>query len=159
MITSERLHELFIYDRDTGIFTRRISVGRHDRHRSGTVVGSIDANGYMVTTVDGRRVYLHRMAILYVTGKLPSHDVDHIDHIRSNNAFSNLRCVPRKINCQNRIQSRKDRKYGTLLGVKKHRNRWQARINDLYIGSFKTEIEAHNAYVQKKRSIHEGCLL
>lgn len=158
-ITFERVRELFHYDPETGVFTRRIATGRHGCFRAGSLVGGIGLNGYASASIDGKRFYLHRVAVLYMTGSWPAHDVDHIDTVRSNNKWSNLRCVERRVNCQNRIKSRCDRKHGTLMGVKKHRRRWQARINHKFIGSFKTEQEAHQAYVLAKRNLHEGCTL
>lgn len=158
-ITAVRVRELLHYNPDTGTFTRRMAVGYHGRHKSGEIVGSKNAAGYLLTMIDGTKVYLHRVAVLYMTGHWPSSDVDHRDTNRSNNRWANLREVTRAINTQNRRTSRRDRKCGTLLGVKRHRNRWQARINHLFLGSFATEQEAHAAYVVAKRILHEGCTL
>lgn len=158
-ITQARVRELFNYDPETGVFTRRIATGRNGCHRVGSIVGGMSVGGYACTSIDGKRVYLHRVAVLYMTGEWPPADVDHIDTDRSNNRWSNLRCVDRRVNCQNRVKSRRDRRHGTLIGVKKHRNRWQARINHKFIGSFGTELEAHQAYIAAKRVFHEGCTL
>lgn len=162
-ITADYVRKIFSYDPETGIFIRRMAVGRHSRFPAGSVVGSMDVAGYMVTTINAKRVYLHRVAVLYMTGAWPVSDVDHKDCDRSNNKWANLRCASRMVNTQNRRKSRSDRIHGTLLGVKKHRKRWQARIaangQHTFLGSFATEQEAHDAYVTAKRQLHDGCTL
>ena len=47
MITQDRLKELFDYNQETGIFTRRTKAGRN---RSGEVAGSLSRNGYLTIT-------------------------------------------------------------------------------------------------------------
>lgn len=161
-LTAERARELFHYDPETGVFTRRITTG--NRGKAGSVVGSLSEQvGYLTVKIAGKSVYLHRLAVFYTTGKWPSHEVDHIDGNRVNNKWTNLRDVTTRVNRQNRRAARSDKKQGVLIGTKKHRRKWQARItangSSHSLGYFDTEDEAHAAYVVAKRRLHEGCTL
>jgi hypothetical protein len=87
MITQKRLKEVVTYDPETGKFCwKQTRSGR----RSG-IFGSIDANGYGRVCIDGKRYLLHRLAFLYMTGKFPENHVDHVDRVKLNNAWVNLR--------------------------------------------------------------------
>jgi hypothetical protein len=141
MLTAEGLRELMEYDPETGIFTWRAGM------RSGKAAGGSRSDGYCYVNV-GRRYFVHRLAFLYVYGRWPADDVDHIDGNPSNNAIANLREATRSQNHQNK-RSRRNTSSG-LKGVTWQGRKWVARIkrdgrND-YLGSFKTAEEAHAAY-------------
>ena len=79
-LTAETLRGLLRYDYDlsTGVFTRRVAVGRHGCHRAGSVAGCFNRKeGYWVIRVCGHLYAAHRLAWLYVNGGLPK-EVDHI---------------------------------------------------------------------------------
>lgn len=158
-LTAQRLRELFNYDPETGIFTRRIATGRHGCNKAGTIAGYKGKLGYVELSVDNRSYHAHRLAILFMTGEWPLHMVDHKDGVRDNNRFDNLRDAPELINRQNVRRAYKVNISG-LLGASKHRNRWTATIRvagkRLRLGNFATAEEAHAAYVAAKRIHHEG---
>lgn len=58
-------------------------------------------DGYLYYYHKGVNYPLHRLAILYVTGKLPKGDVDHINMCRSDNRYINLRECSRSENMLN----------------------------------------------------------
>jgi hypothetical protein len=77
-LTAGRLRELFHLDTATGVWTRLVSRGRHNRWRVGSVVGSATGkDGYRQIKIDGRNYLAHRLAILYTTGEWPKNQVDH----------------------------------------------------------------------------------
>ena len=84
--------------------------------------------------------------------------VDHIDNNPQNDVLSNLQIITHRKNCS------KDKKggYSDYPGVTwhKHKNRWQAQIKikrkSIYIGMYKTEIEAAKAYQNKLKSIQDA---
>lgn len=156
-LTIERVRELLRYDLHTGLFTRAITVS--SRAIAGQVVGSPDANGYLRVMLDRRFYLLHRLAVFYVTGAWPQGEVDHRDGRKSNNAWANLRDVPRAINGQNQRQAHRDSLTG-LLGVTTTKKGFSARIcvnrKTHRLGNFKTADEAHAAYVAAKRDLHIG---
>lgn len=93
MITIEELKLQFIYNPETGEFTR-ISV--RDCHGNLNycryeVIGTNGHRGYKRVSINGKRYLLHKLAILYMTGIYPLDEVDHIDGDTSNNRYANLR--------------------------------------------------------------------
>ena len=156
------LRQRMSYDPESGRFTRLITTG------SGSIAGSepghIDAYGYRVIRIGARIYKAHRLAWLYVTGRLPYLDIDHVDGIRSNNCWSNLREVDRKINTRNR-RAASTGSTSKLLGVSwnKQKQKYIAQIKtDLgvkYLGQFNNETEAHAVYTSAKFEHHPGAVL
>lgn len=162
-LTAERLRELLHYNPETGVFTWLV---HRQRHRAGDVAGSKHSMGYIEMGVCGSSYLAHRLAWLYMTGAWPAGDVDHKNGQRSDNRFDNLRDVSKSVNLQNR-QSAPSNSLSGLLGVSRsaaRKERWTARIQGLngrpiHLGSFDTPQEAHHAYLEMKRSMHEGCTI
>ncbi len=156
-LTAERLREVLRYDPETGEFTRIVTLS--SRARTGQVVGSPDANGYLRVMLDGRSYLLHRLAVLYITGQWPQGEVDHRNGNVACNAWSNLRDVPRAINGQNQRQAHVDSRTG-YLGVSHNKRGFKAAIcinrTVHRLGTYKTAAEAHAAYVAAKRELHPG---
>jgi hypothetical protein len=123
---------------------------------SGKRVGLYDSNGYRVfkMTVRGivRYFYHHRVVFALINGFFPP-EVDHADMDRSNNSHGNLRAANKSLNMRNG-RALKD----GLKGAYKDKNRWYSRIRgtdgkDLYLGTFATEQDAHEAYMKAARQI------
>lgn len=157
MLTQQKLLECLHYDKDTGIFTRLKITS--NRVKVGDVAGTYSGKGYRTVTILGKRFYEHRLAWLYVTGQMPTDQIDHIDNNRSNNAFSNLRLAN---NSQNRANTG-IRKHNTtgFKGVAyddRKSRKWIAQISiagkTTYLGAYDTPEEAHAAYCKKARLIH-----
>lgn len=160
LLTADRLRELLHYDPETGVFTRmlRTSSNAASRAEKAAVgrwmnrpVGWVENSGYIRIELDGFRYVAHRLAWLYVTGTWPESHVDHINCIRNDNRFVNLRDVLSSQNAQN-VLTHKDNACG-LKGVSKAdaAGRWIARIckegNRKYIGIFDCPAAAHFAYI------------
>lgn len=144
------------YDRDTGVFTWA---------DTGKVAGSL-RNGYTVINIEtfapAKRA--HRLAWLYVYGKWPTGDIDHINGERSDNRIENLRDVTRAINIQNRRKASAGSKSGLLGVVARTRGKpWGASIRvdgkNKYLGTWDTKEQAHEAYLIAKRKYHPGCTI
>ena len=88
MITQSELKELLNYDPATGVFTWLVSRGRV---KASSVAGHVHSRGYIVIMVDGRRHLAHRLAFVYMTGTFPDDQVDHINEIKADNRWINLR--------------------------------------------------------------------
>jgi hypothetical protein len=158
MVTQARLHELLSYDPETGILYWR---GSKRGVRMGQPAGN-PSRGYLQLMVEGHQTFVHRFIWLYVYGKWPEGNIDHIDGNRSNNRICNLRDVTQSTNIQNERKPRRNNKSG-FLGVKADRGRWRAEISisgkTKFLGRFKTPEEAHQAYVESKRKNHPGFML
>jgi hypothetical protein len=106
---------------------------------------------------------LHRLAVQYMTGEWPMGEVDHMNGNKADNRWANLRVVSSKMNKENRRDVTKRKSRGRLLGATPlPSGRWAAYITHNYknhfIGTYDTEEEAHNGYLQRKREIHAGFL-
>ena len=162
-LTADLLRQQVEYDQQTGVFRRRRSFGPNVR--VGQVAGSLKKDGYVRFSVLGKTHMAHRLAWLYVMGQWPINEIDHINSIRADNRFSNLRDVPKKTNAENRRTASRLKVSGLALGVafNKAMQKFQASITTggkpRYLGLYDTEEQAHQAYVAVKRQLHEGCTL
>jgi len=160
-LTQDRLKELLHYDPETGLFTRRTSTG--GKH-AGSVCGAPQNRGYIQVMVAKVNYLAHRLAWFYVNGVWPENDVDHIDGVRTNNQWKNLRSATRSFNLQNMHKSHVDSVTGFLgCTYDKSRNKYSASIftdgKRKHLGRFASAIEAHEAYLKVKRQIHDGCTI
>lgn len=156
----ERLRELFDYDESSGLLYWRAKTNR--RTVVGSVAGCADGRGYVKVGVDGCKLQAHRVVWAYCTGAWPEREIDHIDGDRSNNRIANLRDVSASVNRQNQRSPQKRNKVG-LLGVSRKRNRFRSAIEidgaHVALGSYATKEQAHAAYLEAKRKLHQGCTL
>ena len=117
---------------------------------------SKNQNGYLKFKI-ANKPYLHHRVVYYAhNSEWDFHDssknnsIDHIDHNRSNNHISNLRIVNHYQNMQNR----------NVKGCwyNKINNKWMAAItinyNQINLGSYDTEEEAHDIYLKVKSALH-----
>lgn len=157
-LTVARLRELLHYDPETGVFTRR---------GSGDIAGGDNGQGHLKIRVEGKKYFAHRLAWLYVHGKWPTQHIDHRDGDRKNNRIANLRDVPPRLNVQNMRRASGRSKTG-LLGVTVTAPEYGAPAyvatikadgRRVIVGRFDTAAEAHSAYLDAKRRLHEGCTL
>jgi hypothetical protein len=161
LITAEWLRSTLAYDQETGIFTWLTAEGGVC---IGSTAGNVNSNGYAVVGLKGVKYRQHRLAWLHVHGQWPQHTIDHIDGNRTNNQINNLRMVPQSINMQNRRTASKNSVSG-VLGVyfSARRNGYMASIKtsekQKRRGPYKSVDRAQQAYLEMKRSDHEGCTL
>lgn len=159
-LTRELLMDRLSYDPETGIFTRRVLRGGQ---KPGTIAGTLHWKGYIYIRLGNKKYYAHRLAFLYMTGSIPE-QIDHVDCVRHNNRWSNLRAADSSINAQN-LRSKNRANTSGFMGVTKRKDtgRFIAQISlnkkKFKIGSFGTAEEAHEAYLKKKREIHPGCTI
>lgn len=98
-ITQKELFEWLHYAPDTGVFYWLKSPSQ--RVKAGMGAGWID-HGYILIHVQGRTYRAHRLALLYVNGQLPVDDVDHINGVKDDNRYANLRECSHSNNLLNR---------------------------------------------------------
>ncbi len=141
-ITHEYLKSILSYDKESGIFSWI---------KSGKIAGSVNSVGYVLIKILGRSYKAHRLAFLYMTNEWPLEIVDHINRIRNDNRWGNLRSSSILSNYENRNNN-----VSGQVGVywDKNRSKWHARSQrsgkSIHIGYFeKDEYEkACNAYME-----------
>lgn len=146
------------YDPDTGVITWKVARGRVT---AGAVAGAANGAGYR--TVRAGRIYLeHRLAFVLMDGRWPAAHVDHINGDKSDNRWANLREASPRLNAENKRRATRANKVGAL-GVTKSGSGFAASIGSRghkhHLGVFATAEDAHAAYVDAKRRLHEGCTL
>ncbi|MCP4493278.1 MAG: HNH endonuclease [Gammaproteobacteria bacterium] len=101
MLTQEYLKKKFHYVPQTGVFVRKGRVRTRGRATKAKRCGSLLFTGYLSVTIQYKAYTLHRLAFLYMQGYFPEHEVDHINGVRTDNRWENLRHVTRRCNTQN----------------------------------------------------------
>jgi hypothetical protein len=160
-LTQERLRELLHYDPETGVFTW---MATRAGAFAGAKAGSISIKGAVVIRIDYQLYYAHRLAWFYMNGGWPDFGVDHQDLDPTNNRWNNLR---RANQSQNAANTKKRR---TMAGkpctsrykgvtLQRSSGRWMAQITHgrgfhQYLGTFDTEVEAHEAYIIAAKQAH-----
>ena len=155
-LTQERLREVISYDPETGEMYRKKCFFKKMANKP---AGNVGSRGYLQLSVEGNTYPLHRIAWMYMYGKLPDGQIDHIDGNRQNNKISNLRDITQSENLQNLRSAKRSNKVG-MLGVSFHApmGKWKARIKtngvQTHLGYFNSPEEAHKAYLAAKRDVH-----
>lgn len=154
-LTQERLKELLEYDPDTGIFTWRVSKGSS---KKGSVAGAIGGGGYRNIMIDGKQNRAHRLAFLYMSGYIPE-IVDHIDGVKDNNSWINLREACLSTNQHNSKKAKNNTSGVKGVSKLKKTNKWESycRVNGkkFHLGRF-TDIKDAEEAVRKFREDHHG---
>ena len=161
-LTKTYIKECLDYNPETGTFFWRVRPLSHfkdlrrqrifNRVYSGKPCGHLSEEGYLVVRLAGMLYKAHRLAWLYVYGKLPNQWIDHINRNRSDNRIVNLRLASAELNAQN-ASVRSDNTSG-VQGVSWHKatNKWVVQISKqgkpTYVGVFATIEEAKVARTQ-----------
>jgi len=113
------------YDPMSGIFTwiKRPS----NRVKVGEVAGTSDKHGYINIQLHGAIYKAHRLAFLYMTGKMPE-QVDHEDHNAANNKWDNLRPASDSINRKNTPLLNNNTSGYCGVSWSDDRRKWEAKI-------------------------------
>lgn len=163
-VTPQELAELLSYDPETGGLTWlprplrffRDGEGRYTAARAKKIFDRQFANtpalnthnpaGYLRGNLFGRSLMSHRAAYALMTGHWPEDQIDHINGVRDDNRWVNLRPVT---NRQNQHNSRSAKNSSSrYIGVSSCRktNRWVAYIcpdgRKINLGAYNTEEEA-----------------
>ncbi len=125
-------------------------------------IANINDKGYKVGTIFGKRAFAHRVVFTFATGRPPTNEIDHINGIRSDNRFSNLRDVSNVENGRNRTISTRNSSGVNGVHFHKKSGKWAAKIGDkgqsVWLGEFdvlEDAIAARQA-AERKLGYHEG---
>lgn len=156
-ITAEYVRSVLSYDPITGALTWIRSVGK--RSYVGLRAGCIGTGGYRHVNILKQQLAEHRVIWLYMNGRWPKDEIDHINLIRDDNTWANLREADRANNSFN-SPAHKDNRSGTKgVSWNKKRNKWVAQISingrQTNLGRYFTKEEAHAAY-RSAAALHRG---
>ena len=157
MLTTETLRRMISYDPETGII-RRIRATAVTT--AGAIAGYIDVNGYRCLDIAGRPYKAHRIAWFYVTGVWPNEYIDHINGVKSDNRFVNLRLATNSQNQANRGLARTNTSGVTGVRYQVDRRKWVAMItvngHCQNLGRYATKEEAIAAYQTARNNAWGG---
>lgn len=100
----------------------------------GKQLGTLDTNGYLKIAIFNQRFWLHRIIWKWMEGYDPD-QVDHIDGVRSNNSWVNLREVSVKENAKNKRRLNRNTTGVTGVSICKRTGKYHT-----YIGHGDTRI-------------------
>lgn len=124
-LTQGYLKSILHYDPETGVFTRIKQTG--PRGTIGAVAGGL-RNGYESIQIHGRKHLSHRLAFLYMTGSMPEEEVDHINGIKNDNSWLNLRSVDHSENMRNSAISILSKSGVPGVWWRRDSNKWRVSI-------------------------------
>lgn len=155
-MTQEELKSLLHYDPKTGEFTWLVR--KKGRKFNGRVGSLSKRDRYLEIGIGGKLYKAHRLAWLYIYGKFPECEIDHINMVRDDNRIENLRQADHsenKCNIGIRLDNTSGHK-GVYWSAKDER--WRAEIRfrgyKQRLGSFKCKTSAALAYSKAALKLH-----
>ena len=151
------------YDPVTGIFTwksrpssdfasNRAASNYKTQFEGKPALTCIGVNGYQEGRLKGVGITAHRVAFALMTGHWPSEQVDHINGIRSDNRWCNLREATQSVNSRNMAMQSRNTSGRIGVHFDNGRNKWvaQGRANGQHynLGRFDTKESAIAARIK-----------
>jgi hypothetical protein len=139
------------YDRDTGVFTWKVSTGRSP---AGSTAGAIVASGAAklprrVIGIGCRRYRASHLALLLIDKNMPKGLVDHINHNTLDDSYANLREVTTAESSKNKTLISSNTSGVMGVSFTKATKRWRAyivtddtRVHLGYFAKFDEAVEA-----------------
>jgi hypothetical protein len=153
-MTADETRSFVSYCPETGIFRwlPRVNPSPESWNSTwaGKIAGTTNDRGYRTICINQIDYFAHRLAWVIMTNKWPTADIDHINMIKADNRWENLREATRTENFYNR-HVRRDCVSG-LKGAHKYKGRklWGSAIliggKKVSLGNFSCPAAAHFAY-------------
>lgn len=154
-LTQKELKRQLRYNPESGIFTRIVS--NSNRVKIGSIAGWYH-NGYISIDIDCESYGSHRLAWFYMTGEWPKDQIDHINHVRDDNRWSNLRECTNAQNGANASKSKNNTSGYKGVSWNNGINKWTTQImfnyKKIHLGCFHCKHEAALAYNAKALELH-----
>jgi hypothetical protein len=167
--TAATFRELLTYDPETGVLTwlwrERKWFSRdqdwrswNTRYAGKPALAALGSRGYRNGELFHRKYRAHRVIWLYHYGEWPSGQIDHINHVRTDNSIANLRIVSNDENQRNCSHSKNNTSGATGVHWDKSSGKWRAEIRaesrKIYLGLFIAFDDAVAA--RKAAEMHHG---
>lgn len=161
-LTVERLKEVLRYEPETGLFWWKVKTSK--RTNLTKPAGSNHNAGYYKIGIDGNVYLSHRLAWLYMTGKWPEYDIDHINGNKKDNRIENLRDIPHQMNGGNRRILNKNNTTGSQnIYFDKYRCKYVVEMyvagKKKHFGRFDSLEEATSMATEMRRKHQPGCTI
>lgn len=156
-IRVEELRRLLDYDPITGVMSWRLVPGRDVGSHEGRAVGYVHDGRYRKVEISRHRYMVHRVIWVWMTGDWPKEQIDHINGVKDDNRWCNLREATNAQNQQNRPgRSSKTGVKGVhrSLAGKAYWASICANGQSVYLGCFTTKEEASGAYQRAALQFH-----
>lgn len=148
ILTQEELKSQLHYDPETGVFTRLVA--NAGNVKIGDIADCKTYKGYIQIALFSKRYRAHRLAYLYMTGSWPKEQIDHINGIRNDNRWCNLREASQQQNQFNCAKNKNNTSGYKGVFWHKQRNKWfaQTSLNNklIHLGLFNNKDDAARAY-------------
>lgn len=146
-MTQELLKKILHYNPQTGIFIRLII--SNNKQKINEEVGAQHHTGYKYITINKKTFSYHQLAWLYMTGEFPTLEIDHINRIRNDNRWVNLREVSKIENMRNVGMFKNN--ISTVKGVRLFKRNINGSIYTCWLAFLKVDgIFVLKKYFQKK---------
>lgn len=103
MLTQAHLQQILEYEPSTGEFRWKVFRNAHGA-KQGDIAGGVNAIGYRAICINYKLYAAHRLAWIIMTGSWPSSEIDHINGVRDDNRWVNLREATSSQNKHNRTK-------------------------------------------------------
>jgi hypothetical protein len=152
-LTAEYVRSILDYDAETGTLTWRYNSNKPlnwNARYAGERAGSVTNMGYIRLSINNKEYMAHRIIWLHQMGGMLKSEIDHINGIKADNRFCNLRLATRQQNEWNRPGHKNvSSKHKGVFWVARDK-RWRAEITHngrfQYLGQYECEELANLVY-------------
>jgi len=127
-------------------YSADVRCARWNARYAGSLINNVSVKGYQTVGIWKQKFFAQRVIWKMMTGRDPAGEVDHINGVRTDNRWSNLRDVPRSINGKNMRLSSRNKSGATGVAYRADMGKWLAVIRCNYaqrhLGCFDTFDEA-----------------
>lgn len=151
--SQSELRKILDYDPVTGHLIRKVKTSNNTK--VGERAGWKTANGYRAISIFGKQHLEHRLIYLWMTGAFPQNNVDHINQIKDDNRWNNLRLATKSQN-EGNTPLRKNNKSGhKCVCWDSSRSKWLVVVAKKFIGRHTNKDEAISV-AKKELKKHYG---
>ena len=120
------LMELLHYNPESGVFYWKTN--RKNQIKKGDAAG-YNSCGYIRITINNKPYMAHQLAWAYIAGEFPQNEIDHINGVKDDNRFTNLRSVPKKDNLKNKRLYSNNKSGVSGVHYRTDTNKWVSQIS------------------------------